>query len=241
MEKKSIGQFIAALRKASGMTQKELSEHLHVSDKAVSRWERDENAPDLSLIPVIADLFGVTADELLRGERRPVSADREAEDKGFSAKSRKQIQYLIQKAQMTYRLQCLIVVGIGVLGILVALMINALNRALIGFFVGLSVMLVAAVCLALFTVLALFKGSGEEWDAALAGGYRQSVADTAFGVSCFLLLGYGGLVLPLSCMQDPYCGISWSGMAYLIPAYLLGSLAVCLVSSVIFLRRTLLS
>ena len=60
MTKKSIGEFIAALRKANGMTQKQLAEILNVSDKAVSRWERDESAPDISLIPVIADVFGVT-------------------------------------------------------------------------------------------------------------------------------------------------------------------------------------
>ena len=69
MEKKTIGAFIAALRKANGMTQRELAEALHVSDKTVSRLERDDGAPDLSLIPVIAELFGVTCDELLRGER----------------------------------------------------------------------------------------------------------------------------------------------------------------------------
>ena len=70
MEKKTIGSFIAALRRASGMTQKDLAEKLYVSDKTVSRWECDESAPDLSLIPVIADIFGITSDELLRGERR---------------------------------------------------------------------------------------------------------------------------------------------------------------------------
>ena len=42
---------------------------LNVSDKAISRWERDETAPDLSLIPVLADIFDVTSDELLRGQR----------------------------------------------------------------------------------------------------------------------------------------------------------------------------
>ena len=47
MERKSIGAFISALRKSNGMTQKELAEKLCVSDKAVSRWERDESAPDL--------------------------------------------------------------------------------------------------------------------------------------------------------------------------------------------------
>ena len=64
MTRKSMGQFMAALRKANGMTQREVADRLNVSDKAVSRWERDECAPDLSLIPAIAELYGVTCDEL---------------------------------------------------------------------------------------------------------------------------------------------------------------------------------
>lgn len=68
MEKRTMGSFIAALRRANGMTQRELAERLNVSDKSVSRWECDDGYPDLSLIPVIAEIFGVTADELLRGE-----------------------------------------------------------------------------------------------------------------------------------------------------------------------------
>ncbi|MEF9975200.1 MAG: helix-turn-helix transcriptional regulator, partial [Oscillospiraceae bacterium] len=63
MERKSIGSFIAVLRKANGLTQKDLAEKLNVSDKSVSRWERDDGAPDLSLVPVIAEIFGVTCDE----------------------------------------------------------------------------------------------------------------------------------------------------------------------------------
>ncbi len=70
MKQETMGKFIAELRRASGMTQKELAEKLNVSDKAVSRWERDESAPDLSLIPTLADLLGVTCDELLRTKRR---------------------------------------------------------------------------------------------------------------------------------------------------------------------------
>ena len=61
MEKKTIGKFIAALRKANGMTQKELGEKLFVSDKTVSRWECDECTPELSLIPSIAEIFGIGA------------------------------------------------------------------------------------------------------------------------------------------------------------------------------------
>ena len=70
MEKKTIGGLIAALRKANGMTQKDLAEQLNVSDKTISRWERDDGLPDLSVIPVIAEIFDITCDELLRGERK---------------------------------------------------------------------------------------------------------------------------------------------------------------------------
>lgn len=69
MEHNTIGSFIASERKAKGMTQKQLAQMLNVSDKAISRWERDESQPDLTLIPVMADIFGVTADELLRGQQ----------------------------------------------------------------------------------------------------------------------------------------------------------------------------
>ena len=65
----TVGDKIRKIRTFRGMTQKELGEKLFVSDKTVSRWECDECTPELSLIPAIAELFGITTDELLRGER----------------------------------------------------------------------------------------------------------------------------------------------------------------------------
>ena len=56
---------IAALRRAQGMTQITLAEKLHYSDKAISKWERGESLPDISVLKEIADLFGVTVDYLL--------------------------------------------------------------------------------------------------------------------------------------------------------------------------------
>ena len=67
--KMSLGAFIAQLRKEKGLTQKQLSEILGVSDKTVSHWEREESSPDISLLLLIAETFSITVDELLKGER----------------------------------------------------------------------------------------------------------------------------------------------------------------------------
>ena len=66
--KMTLGAFIAQLRKEKGLTQKQLSEILGVSDKTVSHWEREESAPDISILPLLAETLGVTVDELLAGE-----------------------------------------------------------------------------------------------------------------------------------------------------------------------------
>lgn len=70
--KMSLGAFIAQLRKEHGLTQKQLSEILGVSDKTVSHWEREESSPDISILLLIAETFSITTDELLRGERATV-------------------------------------------------------------------------------------------------------------------------------------------------------------------------
>ena len=55
----NIGKNIASLRKKSGMTQEELAARLNVSAQAVSKWENESSCPDISLLPDIADIFGV--------------------------------------------------------------------------------------------------------------------------------------------------------------------------------------
>ena len=66
MEKQTLGAKIAALRKECGMTQLELAEKMGVTDKAVSKWERDLSCPDVNTIPKLAELFGVSVDELMQ-------------------------------------------------------------------------------------------------------------------------------------------------------------------------------
>ena len=63
-----LGNFIRSLRTEKGLTQSALAEKLHVTDKAVSKWERDLSLPDISLLPTLADVLGVSVSDLLREE-----------------------------------------------------------------------------------------------------------------------------------------------------------------------------
>ena len=63
-----IAENIVQLRRKSGMTQIELAEKLNYSDKAVSKWERGESVPDISVLKTIADMFGVTVDYLITAD-----------------------------------------------------------------------------------------------------------------------------------------------------------------------------
>ena len=125
MERKSIGSFISALRKANGMTQKNLAEMLNVSDKAVSRWERDECAPDLSLIPVIAEIFDVTADELLCGERK---SSESANVKTNNTRTEKQKQRLLNSAFEKFRNKSLISLGVSAFAIILGIVVELIFK-----------------------------------------------------------------------------------------------------------------
>ena len=68
MEKQTLGGMIASLRKERDMTQAELAERIGITDKAVSKWERDLSCPDIALLPRIAEIFGLSVDELMRSK-----------------------------------------------------------------------------------------------------------------------------------------------------------------------------
>ena len=63
--KTTLGARIAELRKQHGMTQLELADKMGVTDKAVSKWERDLSCPDINSIPNLAGILGVSVEELL--------------------------------------------------------------------------------------------------------------------------------------------------------------------------------
>lgn len=155
MEKKTLGKFIATLRKERGMTQKELGEKLFVTDKTVSRWECDESAPELSLLPVIAELFGVTTDELLRGERKTSEREeaKETSPKQSEERGEKYFRQLLRRQKKRFIEFSLLSVGLTATGVIVAAICNfCFYRASLGFCLACVFFVAAAICQLIFTL-----------------------------------------------------------------------------------------
>ena len=66
MKNKTLGMMIASLRKEKNMTQLELANLMNVTDKAVSKWERDLSCPDINSLPKLAESLGVSVEELMQ-------------------------------------------------------------------------------------------------------------------------------------------------------------------------------
>ena len=78
--KKTLGMMIAELRKEKGMTQLELAEKMGVTDKAVSKWERDLSCPDINSLPNLAEILGVTVDELMQIKKEAENPSQSVQD-----------------------------------------------------------------------------------------------------------------------------------------------------------------
>lgn len=65
MDCKKIGSLIYELRKDKNMTQKQIADLMNISDKTISKWERGLGCPDISLLPELSQILGVSIDQIL--------------------------------------------------------------------------------------------------------------------------------------------------------------------------------
>lgn len=79
----TMGNRIYKYRREKGFTQEELAEKLGVSSQAVSKWENDASCPDISLLPQLCGILGITTDELLTGKSSEVRVLPEGERKSM--------------------------------------------------------------------------------------------------------------------------------------------------------------
>ena len=131
MKKQTLGVMIASIRKERGMTQLELAEKMGVTDKAVSKWERDLSCPDVSSIPQLAEILGVSVDELM--QVKDITKETSSQDniKGIIDTAFKGVGLAmgIAVAVLSFLNQIEVKSAIGMLGIgLVCLAISALQK-----------------------------------------------------------------------------------------------------------------
>ena len=91
MDAKLTGKLISEKRKEKGLNQIQLGELLNVSNRTVSKWEKGDGYPDITLLPEIADCLGVTIDELLTGNAPAAPCVQENESINTNTDNRKKV------------------------------------------------------------------------------------------------------------------------------------------------------
>lgn len=205
MSKNSIGEFIAVLRKSNGYTQQEVADRLGVSNKTVSSWETGASCPDIAMLPAIAELFGVTCDELLRGERIAAGESAEVSQK----KHDKALSFQMARYKNNLSIVAAVSYGLIAAGVLLTMILAfAALRSRLGFWLGL-VLLLAAILTAVIACRRLqFLVSADEFDDSALTSLRGDIFCTqgkiiltcaaAFGFIFphALVPAYGGLTAP---------------------------------------------
>lgn len=242
MEKKTIGKFISALRRANGMTQKELGEKLFVSDKTVSRWERDECTPELSLIPSIAEIFGITTDELLRGEKNNPERDDLAEKSDTQrSKSDKQFRLMLDKNRRKFNNLTLISVGITIFGFLSAVIADlGFSKGLIAFCLAAAFVVASEICQICFTVNARIMTDDDDqtYNDQIQLANTKAVKNTV--VITFINVGFLAFCMPLITMIDgSNFGLYFDSWLQYGSVFAVASLCIAYVIYMLFLKKQL--
>ena len=137
-----IGAFLRQLRKESELTQEELAEKFGVSSRSVSRWENGSTMPELGILVDLADYYHIDIKELIDGERKSETMDRESKEVLKSV-----ADYAEQEKKLAVRRKCIVTfvatvscvlfifIGMKVLPMLSAGITNNIDRvfAVIGF------------------------------------------------------------------------------------------------------------
>lgn len=174
MENNRMGEFLAALRKSKGYTQQEVADTLGVSNKTVSSWETGASCPDVSMLPVLAEFYGVTCDEIIRGTRLT------SEESASPARRERAMEHLMEKQKTNLFTVCWIAGGLAGSALLLASIVGyAALESLVGFFLGL-ILQAASVVTAAVCIRRIRFHVGEPWQSAAAMRFSLSLGRAMF-------------------------------------------------------------
>lgn len=152
MAKQPIGEFLCTLRKAHGYTQQEVADKLGVSNRTISAWEQGRAYPDLLTLPAIAEIYGVTADEILNGERKPAT--------GLTGEvSEKNLVKLYKSKLSAFSSKMTALAGTGAGGAALFLLMSAIGGFAPGWLLVIFCVLAVADAITVLTLLISFDGT----------------------------------------------------------------------------------
>lgn len=185
---RNIGKNIALLRKHTGMTQAGLAEKIGYSDKSVSKWERGDGVPDVVCLWQIAELFGVTVDNLLADE--PMMPG-----EGPCVKSAENVKPVYGVNRLAIAL--LAMAGVWLLGVLAYIIVRLAGGAsFLPFVIALPVTMLLAV---IFNAL----WGEKKWAFPIITGFVWSI----LFLFCWIFRAYNVWILMLLCL--PSAVIVW--------------------------------
>lgn len=233
MSENQIGEFLAVLRKSKGYTQQEVAERLGVSNKTISSWETGASCPDISLLPVLAEFYEVTCDEIVRGRRLPA----EEGARGSGAKRGRATERLLQRQRTNLAILCWISGGLTAFGVLLSGLIGyAALENLVGFFIGLIFFTASVVAAAIGAKRVRFS-LGEEWTIEGAEAVSESLDRARLWIVCANISAFA-FVLPHA-FAPVHTGLTfnliWIGLECAFGALGLG--LALLFAIPVFLRR----
>ena len=208
MENNRMGEFLAALRKSKGYTQQEVADTLGVSNKTVSSWETGASCPDISMLPVLAELYGVTCDELIRGKRLS------SEEQPSPAGRKKAMEHLLQRQKTNLFTVCWIAGGLAGIALLLTSLIGfAALESPIGFYVGL-IFQAASIITAVICIRRLRFQAGEPWESEPALRFSLSLDRALFWI-VFANVAVFGFDAP-HCFAPAHAGLALDGETLLL-------------------------
>ncbi len=226
MDKQTMGAFISTLRKSKGITQKELAEMLNVSDKAVSRWECDQTTPDIMLIPVIADIFDVTADELIRGGKIRGEQLTKRQEKNTN----KRLETILENKFASYKTKSVIPIAIVLVGIIIGI-VSILLCDYREIAIGISLVLFVAAVTCQIIFLLIFKNSinTSELNDEVISSFKLRFFNFSFRIFTALL-----------CIEALIISVDWRLFLWSGPALSIITFLVCVFVKSIIIKNTAL-
>lgn len=223
MDKKTMGAFLSALRKANGYTQQEVADKLNVSNKTVSKWERDEGCPEIMMLPAIAELYDVTVDEILRGER----IIKEKSDGIKEEKTEKRAKLIFDSAKARFTNLSIIAVSLGAVAVLIAYLLDSISYSYVLEWVGIMLVILMIFASIIIETVAFnsFKANFDFADAMideniLNTGKRRSLLCLSITVMLSVISAVG-LIFSVTNVMSP---------VFMLPVgIVLGGAVACLI------------